>query len=262
MSKKGTIPALDLRAAPSPRAPPPSLQLERRSSSARDGGDNRLRHVSGVQPGCKGPSNNTGSRASSPGVVNVVKNETTIPLKNETTIPVVHAPANTVGRPSNSSEVAFVMSLKQWQEIDATDYEGKWFQAVVVLRNEHHIRVHFLGWDKHWCENIPVQESYCRLRPRRQDTRVGPGGAQSVKGVMALHRRASTRCLRCISIAFVVQLTLLLRNPKDLSPYVYFAKIDARDSEGDWCAVYTVRPKVHLHPIRYNFQDGINRRDR
>ena len=164
--------------------------------------------MSGVQPGCKGPSNSTGSRASSPAVVNVVKNETTIPLKNETTIPlknettiplknettipVMHAPANTVGRPSNSSEVAFVMSLKQWQEIDATDYEGKWFQAVVVLRNEHHIRVHFSGWDKHWCENIPVQESYCRLRPRRQDTRVGPGGAQSVKGVMALHRRAST----------------------------------------------------------------------
>jgi hypothetical protein len=154
------------------------------------------------------------------------------------------------------------MSLKQWQEIDATDYEGKWFQAVVVLRNEHHIRVHFLGWDKHWCENIPVQESYYRLRPRRQDTRVGPGGAQSVTGVMALHRRASTPCLRCIAVAFVVQLTLLLRNPKDLSPYVYFAKIDACDSEGDWCAVYTVRPKVHLHPIRYYFQDGIKRRDR
>jgi hypothetical protein len=193
--------------------------------------------VSGVQTGSKGPPNNKGSPASSSGFAIVVK--------NETTIPVMRAPANTLGRPSNSSEVAFVMSLKQWQEIDATDYEGKWFQAVVVLRNEHHVRVHFSGWDKQWCENIPLEESYCRLRPRRQDTRVGPGGAQSVKAVMALHRRASTSCLRCISIAFVVQLTLLLRNPKDLSPYVYFAKIDARDSEGDWCVVCSVRSKVH-----------------
>jgi hypothetical protein len=92
-----------------------------------------------------------------------------------------------------TAEVAFISSLKQWNEIDASDYEGKWFQAFVVWRNEHHIRVHFVGWQKQWCENISIIESYARLRPRNADTKIGPGGPQTVKDIMSLYR-----CVRCL----------------------------------------------------------------
>jgi len=82
----------------------------------------------------------------------------------------------------------FVNSLQQWQEIDATDYEGSWFQAVVVLRTSSHVRVHFVGWERRWCENIPIEDAKGRLRERRDDTRVGQEGAQTVEDVMALYR--------------------------------------------------------------------------
>jgi hypothetical protein len=155
--KKGTVPALDLRAALS------------RSGAARS------QQVCGSPPtpsGCSGQPKKIELEPFSSVIAKVAKNE------------------------PNKPDVAFVAHLKQWQEIDATDYEGKWFQAVVVLRNEHYIRVHFVGWETQWSENIPVQEAYCRLRPRRPDTKVGLEGAQTVKNVMKLYRCGCSACRR------------------------------------------------------------------
>ena len=154
MLKKGSIPPLDLRAA----LPPP--------------------------PGYSGPPKKTKNAAASPVPVNASPPRT---LHNvavaSATMPPMDPEANAL-----SPAFSFAMSLKQWQEIDATDYEGKWFQAVVILCNDHHIRVHFLGWEKIWCENIPIEESHSRIRDRRHDTKTGPGGPQTIKAVMALYR--------------------------------------------------------------------------
>ena len=82
----------------------------------------------------------------------------------------------------------FVASLQRWQAIDALDYEGSWFQAYVVMTSDSHIRVHFVGWEVRWCENITLEDSKVRLRARRDDSRVGPLGEQTVKDVMKIHR--------------------------------------------------------------------------
>jgi hypothetical protein len=82
----------------------------------------------------------------------------------------------------------FVASLQRWQAVDALDYEGSWFQAYVVMTSESHIRVHFVGWEVRWCENITIKDAKVRLRARREDSRVGPGGEQTVQDVMKIHR--------------------------------------------------------------------------
>ncbi len=94
--------------------------------------------------------------------------------------------------PQIQTKYDFVTSLKLWQEIDASDYEGEWFQAVVVLRNDQYIRVHFVGWDKKFHENIAMEEVHCRIRSRRRDSKTGPGGPQTITEVKALFR-----CGRC-----------------------------------------------------------------
>ena len=152
MLKKGSVPALDFRNA----LPSPHLKHVKLPSA-----------VSSSTGGSRG-ARSSSARPQSPATSHAS---------------IVHEPP---------AEVAFISSLKQWQEIDATDYEGKWFQAFVVWRNEHHIRVHFMGWQKQWCENISIIESYRRLRPRNADTKVGPGGPQTVKDIMALYR-----CMPC-----------------------------------------------------------------
>jgi hypothetical protein len=153
--KKGTVPALDLRAA-----------LSRSGGAARS---QQLVHRSPPTPsGYSSQPKKIDMESLSSATTNIAKIERIKP------------------------DVEFVAHLKQWQEIDATDYEGKWFQAVVVLRNEHYIRVHFVGWGTQWSENIPVQEAYYRLRSRRPDTKVGPEGAQALKNVMTLYRCGSS----------------------------------------------------------------------
>jgi hypothetical protein len=153
MLKKGSTAPLDLRAA----LPPP--------------------------PGYSGPPKKIKHAAASPLPVNASPPRTLHNVAVASAMPPMDPKTNAL-----SPAFSFAMSLKQWQEIDATDYEGKWFQAVVILRNDHHIRVHFLGWEKIWCENIPIEESHSRIRDRRHDTKTGPGGPQTIKAVMALYR--------------------------------------------------------------------------
>ena len=163
MLKKGSIPALDLRAAPSRTACPPKSSPPGRTATTAI-----------VSP-------STGTAA----------------IVSPSTGTAAHAAAasSPLNPSSTSPDVAFVKSITQWQEIDATDYEGIWYQAVAVLRNDHYIRVHFVGWDKNWCENIPVEDAHCRLRARRADTKFGPRGAETVRQVMALFRCAHAACI-------------------------------------------------------------------
>ncbi len=135
--------------------------------------------------------------------------------------------------PQMQPSPAVESSLQHWQEIDACDYEGQWFQAVVVAINDHHIRVHFLGWEKIWCENIPIEDSHFRIRSRQHDSKTGPGPPQTIKCIMAMHRCGRSPS-HCCSFEFTCMRSPC-RNPKDLNPYVYFTKIDACDQQGDWC---------------------------
>jgi hypothetical protein len=153
MLKKGSIPPLDLRTA--------------------------LSHP----PGNSGPPKTIEHATASPVFVSASPARPLHNIAVENFVPLMEPDASVL-----SPATSFAMSLKQWQEIDATDFEGIWFQAVVILRDDHHIRVHFVGWDKIWCENIPIEELHCRIRNRRHHSETGPGGPQTIKAVMALYR--------------------------------------------------------------------------
>jgi hypothetical protein len=146
-SLKGSVPALDLRAARSLSSSPPH---PRRSSP-----------LISIKDVATSPIN----RKSAPRSVN-----------------------DASCMPQMLPESTFWASLQQWQEIDASDYEGKWFQAFVVARTDQYICVHFVGWEKLWCENIPIKEVHLRIRSRRQDSKTGPLGSQSIRAVKSLYR--------------------------------------------------------------------------
>jgi hypothetical protein len=108
-----------------------------------------------------------------------------------------------------SPNAQFIMSLKLWQEVDSTDYEGNWFQAVVVVISDVYFRVHFVGWDVLWSENISIEESVFRLRARRQGSNVGPLGPQTIKQIKALHR-----CGCALLMIFILTRPQELQGPK------------------------------------------------
>jgi hypothetical protein len=92
-----------------------------------------------------------------------------------------------------------------FQEIDAKDhvgkwyqsfiiqykivtlYSGKWYQAFVIEAADDGIAVHFSGWSQIWDEFVPTSQIAARVRSRSSRTETGEGGAETVEEVRALY---------------------------------------------------------------------------
>jgi hypothetical protein len=58
--------------------------------------------------------------------------------------------------------------FKQFEEIDARDHLGKWYQAFVIETADDGIAVHFSGWSQIWDEFVPVSQIAARVRARNK----------------------------------------------------------------------------------------------
>jgi hypothetical protein len=74
-----------------------------------------------------------------------------------------------------------------FEEVDAMNKQGKWFQAFVVDATSSFKRVHFMGWQKHRDEDIPADCFETHIRPRTSTCEMGPKGKESAEAVRQMY---------------------------------------------------------------------------
>jgi hypothetical protein len=77
--------------------------------------------------------------------------------------------------------------FEHFQEIDAKDHLGKWYQAFVIETADDGIAVHFSGWSQIWDEFVPTSQIAARVRNRSPRTETGEAGPETVEEVRALY---------------------------------------------------------------------------
>ena len=77
--------------------------------------------------------------------------------------------------------------FEHFQEIDAKDHLGKWYQAFVIEAADDGIAVHFSGWSQIWDEFVPANQIASRVRARSRHTAVGRTGPEAKQDVRALY---------------------------------------------------------------------------
>jgi hypothetical protein len=80
-----------------------------------------------------------------------------------------------------------------FQEIDARDHLGKWYQAFVIETADDGIAVHFSGWSQVWDEFVPTSQLSTRVRKRNSYTETGDLGPETAEDVRALYSGFTVR---------------------------------------------------------------------
>lgn len=74
-----------------------------------------------------------------------------------------------------------------FEEVDAMNKQGKWFQAFVVEATPSMKRIHFMGWQKSHVEDIPSDRFETHIRPRSAACDVGPRGKETSEAIKLLY---------------------------------------------------------------------------
>ena len=70
-----------------------------------------------------------------------------------------------------------------FEEVDAMNKQGKWFQAFVVSGTASSKKVHFMGWQKSHDEEIPADKFDTHIRARSAACEIGPRGKETADTV-------------------------------------------------------------------------------
>ena len=89
--------------------------------------------------------------------------------------------------------------FEHFQEIDAKDHLGKWYQAFVIETTDDGIAVHFSGWSQIWDEFVPTSQITKRVRSRSMHTETGEDGPETVAEVRTRALPAHTHYESCLA---------------------------------------------------------------
>ena len=70
-----------------------------------------------------------------------------------------------------------------FEEVDAMNKQGKWFQAFIVRATPSSKKIHFMGWQKSHDEDIPSDRFDTHIRPRSTTCEIGPRGKEAADAV-------------------------------------------------------------------------------
>jgi hypothetical protein len=76
---------------------------------------------------------------------------------------------------------------ESFEEVDAMNKQGKWFQAFVVHATPSIKKIHFMGWQKSHDEDIPCDLWDARIRPRSAACDTGPRGSETSEAVKQVY---------------------------------------------------------------------------
>jgi hypothetical protein len=74
-----------------------------------------------------------------------------------------------------------------FEEVDAMNKQGKWFQAFVVGATSSFKKIHFMGWQKSHDEDIPADRFDTHIRPRSAACDIGPRGKETSEAIRQLY---------------------------------------------------------------------------
>jgi hypothetical protein len=74
-----------------------------------------------------------------------------------------------------------------FEEVDAMNKQGKWFQAFVIHATASVKKIHFMGWQKSHDEDIPADRFDTHIRPRSAACEIGPRGKETSEAVRQVY---------------------------------------------------------------------------
>jgi hypothetical protein len=83
--------------------------------------------------------------------------------------------------------IPLLLIRESFEEVDAMNKQGKWFQAFVVHATPSIKKIHFMGWQKSHDEDIPCDLWESRIRPRSAACDIGPRGKETSDAVKQVY---------------------------------------------------------------------------
>ena len=83
--------------------------------------------------------------------------------------------------------IPLLLKRESFEEVDAMNKQGKWFQAFVVHSTPSIKKIHFMGWQKSHDEDIPCDLWESRIRPRSTECDIGPRGKETPDAVKLVY---------------------------------------------------------------------------